>query len=200
VQEISATCMYGKNCGSTCNLVDPVGIDDLDRSCYLHDCCLSMSRTGTYTLSHTMNRLSPIIKYFAYIGIFHAVSTGPLGNAACYCEQELIRNAQSIIDNERKCAWWNIFCFDTEKVQAAKSIRAAMQLRLLGLQASGDCGSTPSTYTNFAGDVCPSSQPITTPDASPSPTPIQKPTPKPSQKPTVTPKPKPKPLWKIFGN
>jgi len=47
-QEYSTGCMYGKNCGEKCDLVDPEGIDDLDRSCYLHDCCLSMSTKGTY--------------------------------------------------------------------------------------------------------------------------------------------------------
>jgi len=145
-QEYSTGCMYGKNCGEKCDLVDPEGIDDLDRSCYLHDCCLSMSTK---------------------------VSAGLFGVAACYCERELIANAQFVIDDEGKCGALDLLCFDTEKVQAAKSIVTVMTARLKILQEKGDCGDTPSTYTNFVGDVCPSPSPTPSPTPSPAEDPMK---------------------------
>ena len=43
--EKSSRCLWGRNCGACCDVMNPAGIDNLDDACYRHDVCLREAST-----------------------------------------------------------------------------------------------------------------------------------------------------------
>ena len=105
-------CIYGKNCGAACSTYgrNKVGrwIDDLDLACFRHDRCL--------------------IKELWIPPPYHDC-TGMMNSGDCRCDTNLRDYAKYIVGREA-CAWWQVWCTDSDRVSAAQAMVIAMNVRL----------------------------------------------------------------------
>ncbi len=82
-------CVYGRNCGGSCTDRQGRFKDNLDKACLAHDKCLTSRR----------------------------VAWNQAGSGVCH--RTLAAAALAVYNKEKKCSWWQVWCWENSKVEAA---------------------------------------------------------------------------------